>query len=91
MWKIQDELSFLKKKNKEDTSFPARYRFIMLGRQNRKKESKMEVAKRKGKACKNGTKENPLTGVRPSDEISIPPSWLPQFAQDKLCKEETNV
>ena len=74
MWKIQDELSFLKKKNKEDTSFPARYRFIMLGRLNRKKESKMEVAKRKGKACKNGTKENPRTRVRTSGETNSPSS-----------------
>ena len=33
----------------------------MLGSQNRKKESSMEVAKRKGKACENKTKEGPRT------------------------------
>ena len=41
-----------------------------------KKESKMAVAKRqrKGKACENGTKENPGTKVRPSGETNTPPS-----------------
>ena len=42
--------------------------FSLLGSQNGKKESKMVVAKRqrKGKAYKNGTKENLWTGVRAS-------------------------
>ena len=33
----------------------------------------MEVAKRKEKACKNGTKENPRTRVRTSGEKNSPP------------------
>ena len=39
------------------------------------------VAKRqrKGKALENGTKENPWTGVRTSDETNTPPSWLAQL------------
>ena len=42
----------------------------------------MAVVKRqrKGKACKSGTKENPQTSVRTSDETNMPPSWLAQFA-----------
>jgi len=42
----------------------------------------MAVPKRqiKGKACRNGTKENLQTGVRPSGESSTSPSWLAQFA-----------
>ena len=38
----------------------------------------MVVAKRqrKGKACKNRTKENPWTRVRTSGETNTPPSWL---------------
>ena len=67
------------------------YLIYMLGIQNRKKESKMLVAKRqrKRKACKNGTKENPWTGVRTSGETNTPPSWLAQFAQGRLSGEET--
>ena len=44
---------------------------------------------RKGKACENRTKENPWTGVRTSGETNTPPSWLDQFAQVRLRKEET--
>ena len=53
-----------------------------VGSYNRKKESKMAVAKRqrKGKACENGAKENPQIGVRTSGETNTPPSWLAQFA-----------
>ena len=42
----------------------------------------MAVAKRqrKGKACKNGTKEYLQTGERTSGERNRPPSWLAQFA-----------
>ena len=42
----------------------------------------MAVVKRqrKGKARKNGTKENPQTSVRSSGETNTPPSWLAQFA-----------
>ena len=54
----------------------------MLGSYNRKKESKMVVAKRqrKGKAPENGTKENPQTRVRTSDETNTHPSWPAQVA-----------
>ena len=45
---------------------------------------------RKGKACENRTKENPWTGVRTSGETNTPPSWLDQFAQGRLSREETN-
>ena len=49
------------------------------------------VAKRqrKGKACKNGTKENPQTSVRTSGETNMPPSWLAQFVQGRISGEET--
>ena len=42
----------------------------------------MVVSKRqrKGKACKNGSKENPWTGVRTSGKKNIPISWLAQFS-----------
>ena len=42
----------------------------------------MVVAKRqrRKKACKNGAKENPWTGVRTSGEKITPPSWIAQFA-----------
>ena len=42
----------------------------------------MVVSKRqrKRKACKNGTKEKPRTGVRTSGETNTPPSWPAQFA-----------
>ena len=62
----------------------------MLGSQNRKKESKMAVAKRqrKEKVHKSGTEGNPWTGVRTSGETNTPPSWLVQFAQGRLCGEE---
>ena len=42
----------------------------------------MVVAKRqkKGKACKNGTKENSWMGVRTSGETNMPISWPAQFA-----------
>ena len=44
------------------------------------------MAKRqiKGKAHKNGTKENLWTGVRISGETNTPPSWLAQFALGRL-------
>ena len=47
---------------------------LLLGSQNRKKESKSVVAKRqrKGKDLENRTKENPWTGVRTSDETNTP-------------------
>ena len=46
----------------------------------------MLVAKRqrKRKARKNGTKENPRTGVRTSGETNMPPSWPVQFAKGRL-------
>ena len=42
----------------------------------------MVVAKRqrKGKARENGTKGNPRTRVRASDETNMPPLWIAQFA-----------
>ena len=51
----------------------------------------MVVAKkqRKGKACKNGTKENLWTGGRRSGETNSPLSWLVQFAQGRLSGKET--
>ena len=54
----------------------------LLGSESRKKESKMVVAKRqrKGKACENGIKENPWTGVRISGKTNTPPSWPARFA-----------
>ena len=63
----------------------------ILGTQNRKKKSKMAVAKRqgKGKSCENGTKENPWTRVRNSGETNTSPSWLAQFAKGRLSREET--
>ena len=54
----------------------------------------MVVAKRqrKGKAPENGTKENPQTRVRTSDETNTHPSWLAQFVQGGLkAGEETNI
>ena len=53
----------------------------------------MVVAKRqrKRKAQENGTKENPRTEVRTSGEANTPPSWLAQFAQGKLSREETKL
>ena len=47
----------------------------MLGSYNRKKKSKIVVAKRqrKGKAHENGTKENLRTRVRTSGETNISP------------------
>ena len=64
-----------------------------VGSYNRKKESKMAVAKRqrKGKACENGAKENPQIGVRTSGETNTPPSWLAQFAEGRLKVGETNI
>ena len=48
--------------------------YCCLGSQNRKKESKMSVAKdKKGKALKNGTKEYLRAGVRTSGETHTPP------------------
>ena len=44
----------------------------MSGSKNRKKESRMVVAKRKGKACENRTKEGPRTGVRTSGKTKSP-------------------
>ena len=63
----------------------------ILGSQNRKKDSKMLVAKRqrKGKSSENGTKESPWTRVRNSGETNTSPSWLAQFAQGELKREET--
>ena len=54
---------------------------LLLGGQNRIKESKKATAKRqrKEKACKNGTKGNPWTRVRTA-ETNDPPPWLAQFA-----------
>ena len=54
---------------------------LLLGGQNRRKESKKAVAKRqrKEKACKNGAKGNLCTRVR-TGEANDPPSWLAQFA-----------
>ena len=42
----------------------------------------MAVVKRqrKGKSYENGTKENPWTRMRNSDETNTSPSWLAQFA-----------
>ena len=50
------------------------------------------VAKRqrKVKAWENGTKENLRTRVRPSGDTNTRPSWLAQFAQGRLSREETN-
>ena len=44
------------------------------------------MAKRqiKGKAHKNGTKENLWTGVRTSGETNTLPSWLAQFSLGRL-------
>ena len=51
----------------------------------------MVVAKkqRKGKAYKNGIKENLWTGGRRSGEINTPLSWLAQFAQGRLIGKGT--
>ena len=46
----------------------------MSGSKNRKKESRMVVAKRKGKARENRTKEGPRTGVRTSGKTKSPSS-----------------
>ena len=45
----------------------------MSGSKNRKKESRMEVAKRKGKARENRTKEGLRTGVRTSGRTNSTP------------------
>ena len=48
---------------------------VVLGSQNRKKESRIVVAKRqrKEKASENRTKEGPRTRVRPSGKTNSPP------------------
>ena len=66
-----------------------------VGSYHRKKESKMAVAKRqrKGKACKNGTKEYLQTGVR----TSVLTNKYTLFLASPICigqaqgREETNV
>ena len=52
----------------------------------------MAVAKRqrREKACENGAKANPWTGVRTSGETKTAPSWLAQFAEGRLSGEKTN-
>ena len=53
----------------------------------------MAVAKRqrREKACENGAKANPWTGVRTSGETNTSPSWLAQFAYGRLKMGETNI
>ena len=55
-------------------------------RSQKRKESKIVVAKRqrKGKACKNRIKENAQNRVRTSGETNTPPSWPAQYAQGRL-------
>ena len=50
----------------------------------------MAVAKRqRKKPTKMEQKENPWTGVKSLRETNTPPSWLAQFAQGRLSREET--
>ena len=51
----------------------------------------MAKRQRRKKACENGAKENPWTGVRTSGETNTLPSWLAQFAAGRLKVGETNI